>query len=126
MSRLFVGNLPYSLSDEELKKHVVGLGVSVDDIVIIQDRETQRSKGFGFLTTSLPVDEAIAALDGTEVDGRRLRVNEAHERSRPAPRGPRHDDFAPPPDRGGDRRRGGGKKKRKRRRGRDFDDDYGF
>jgi RNA recognition motif-containing protein len=116
VSRLFVGNLPYSITDEELKAHVIAAGVQVDDLVIIKDRESGQSRGFGFVTTAMDVQEAVQALDGHEVQGRSLRVNEAHERT---PRGG-GGGFrgGPPPET--DRRRGGKKKKRRRR-----NDDYG-
>jgi RNA recognition motif-containing protein len=79
-----VGNLPFSISDDELKAHVASLGVQADEVVIIKDRDTGQSRGFGFVTTTMDVNEAIEALDGQEVQGRDLRVNEAHER---VPRG---------------------------------------
>jgi RNA recognition motif-containing protein len=75
---LFVGNLPYSVGDDELKDAFADYG-SVVNVVVIRDRETGRSRGFGFveMETEEMAKAAAGALDGFEMDGRRLRVNEA-------------------------------------------------
>ncbi len=75
---LFVGNLPYSVGDDELKKAFSDHG-SVVTVVVIRDSETGRSRGFGFveMETEEMAEAAADALDGFEMDGRRLRVNEA-------------------------------------------------
>ena len=75
---LFVGNLPYSVGDDELKDAFENHG-SVVNVVVIRDRETGRSRGFGFveMETEEMARAAAGALDGFEMDGRRLRVNEA-------------------------------------------------
>ncbi|MBE0476118.1 MAG: RNA-binding protein [Coriobacteriia bacterium] len=81
--RLYVGNLAYSTTDERLAE-VFGQHGDVTDAKVIVDRDTGRSKGFGFV--EMPDDnqanEAIRALDGAEVDGRSLRVNEAMPQER--------------------------------------------
>lgn len=79
--RLYCGNLSYNTTIEGLRKAFEELG-EVEDVVIITDRETGRSRGFGFVTMTND-DEAMTAieqLDGFELDGRRLRVNEAQPR----------------------------------------------
>lgn len=80
-NKLFVGNLPFRLEIEELET-IFGEFGHVEDIVIIKDRETKRSKGFGFVTFSKAEDAKKAlTLDGREVNGREIRVNLAKERS---------------------------------------------
>ncbi len=77
---LYVGNLPYTTSEDDLKEVFVPYG-EVSSAKIITDRETGRSRGFGFVEIeSEGVDKAIEALDGKEFGGRSLRVNEARER----------------------------------------------
>jgi cold-inducible RNA-binding protein len=77
-NRLFVGNLPYSVGDDELETAFADHG-SVVSVVVIRDRETGRSRGFGFveMETDEMAEKAAGALDGFEMDGRRLRVNVA-------------------------------------------------
>ena len=79
--RLFVGNLPYSIGEEELESSFGEHGTVVST-VIIRDRETGRSRGFGFveMETEEMAEAAQGALDGFEIDGRRLRVNAAQHR----------------------------------------------
>lgn len=80
-SKLFVGSLPYSLTDDQLKELFAGSGTVVSANVIV-DRQTNRSKGFGFVEMSSE-DEAkaaIAAVNGKEVDGRSITVGEARPR----------------------------------------------
>ena len=83
---IYAGNLPYSVDDEELNRLFSEFG-QVDRANVISDRETGRSKGFGFV--EMPVDEeakaAIESLNGKDVNGRSLNVNEA----RPRPERPR-------------------------------------
>lgn len=76
--KLYVGNLPYSATDESLKEHFSAAG-TVSSATIITDRMSGRSKGFGFVEMSTE-DEAKAAIDmfnGKEFEGRTLTVNEA-------------------------------------------------
>lgn len=78
--RLYVGNLPYSVTDDELRSIFEEFG-SVIDSKVIMDRETGRARGFGFVEMS---DDdgprAIEELNGREIGGRPLVVNEARER----------------------------------------------
>ena len=123
MGRLFVGNLSWSTGDEELRAHVREHGLDVTKVSVITDRETGRSRGFGFVDVEGDVKDAIEVLDGTDLGGRDLRVNEANERapkSRPTvehgrDREPRFDD-APPQSFSSDRPKKG---KSRRRRGDD-------
>lgn len=79
--RLYVGNLPFS-ADETRLTDVFNAYGDVKDVRIMRDRETQRSRGFGFVEMGNPQEgqSAIEALNGKEVDGRRLVVNEARPR----------------------------------------------
>lgn len=77
---IFVGNLPYSTTSSDLETLFSQHG-SVQSAAVITDRETGRSRGFGFV--EMPDDEAraaIEALNGYDVDGRNLTVNEARPR----------------------------------------------
>ncbi|MCW5890006.1 MAG: RNA-binding protein [bacterium] len=81
-TKLYVGNLSFELSEDELKDAFGGDGREVREVAIIMDRATGRSRGFGFVTMGSDRDAqaAITALDGQELGGRRLRVSEAMER----------------------------------------------
>lgn len=82
---IFVGNLPWSASEDELRDLFEAHG-NVDSVRIITDRDTGRSRGFGFVEMDDEgADEAIQALDGTEMGGRPLKVNQAKPRE-PRPR----------------------------------------
>ncbi len=80
--RLYVGNLKYTVTSEGLREMFEQYG-SVSSAQVLSDRETGRSRGFGFV--EMPDDDeaqsAIQALDGQDHDGRRLTVNEARPRS---------------------------------------------
>lgn len=85
---IYVGNLPYALSDDELRD-LFGQFGEVSSASVIRDRETGRSKGFGFVEMSnqTAAGEAIKALHDTDLKGRKLVVNEARPREdRPRPR----------------------------------------
>ncbi len=77
-TKLFVGSLPYSVDDQELGSLFSEFG-DVVSARVIMDRDTNRSKGFGFVEFEADdaAKAAIAALDGKEVGGRRIVVNEA-------------------------------------------------
>ena len=78
--RIYVGNLPYSTTEDELRE-VFGEHGNVNSVDILLDRNTGRSRGFGFVEMDdADADKAIDALNGREMDGRPLRVNEARER----------------------------------------------
>ena len=79
--RIYVGNLPFSATEDELRALFAEHG-SVQDVRLISDRETGRPRGFGFveMTEQTEAEAAIEGLNGKEVDGRELRVNEARPR----------------------------------------------
>ncbi len=76
--KLYVGNLPFSVNDESLRSHFSKIG-AVDSAKVITDRDTGRSKGFGFVEMSSDNDAqtAISQLDGSAFEGRNMTVNEA-------------------------------------------------
>jgi RNA recognition motif-containing protein len=79
--KLYVGNLAYQVGDAELEQLFSEFG-TVDSVQVIQDRDTGRSKGFGFVEMSSEAEAqaAIQGLHDQEVNGRRLTVNEARPR----------------------------------------------
>ncbi|MCP4902406.1 MAG: RNA-binding protein [bacterium] len=79
--KLFVGNLSWDTSDDSLHEAFAQFG-EISEAKVITDRDTGRSRGFGFVTFSDDgaAEKAIAAVDGTDLDGRQIRVNEAQER----------------------------------------------
>ncbi|KAJ5801516.1 uncharacterized protein N7518_003584, partial [Penicillium psychrosexuale] len=81
MSKIYVGNLSWHTSDESLRAAFGEYGNIVDSIVMV-DRETGRSRGFGFVTFSSAeeAEAAINALNEQDLDGRRIRVNLANAR----------------------------------------------
>jgi len=93
-NKLYVGNLSYEVQDRDLQELFAQYG-TVSSAKVVMDRDTGRSKGFGFveMSTDAEAEGAISALNGQEVSGRALTVNEAR----------------PKEDRGGDRPRGGGR-----------------
>jgi len=95
--KLYVGNLSFDMKQADLEQMFSQVG-SVEEVAIIMDRETNRSKGFGFVTMASDEDakKAIAEFDGKDCSGRALKVNEAR---------PREERSGG--DRGGDRRGGG-------------------
>jgi RNA recognition motif-containing protein len=76
--KLYVGNLSFTSSEEEIKTMFAQFG-EVTSVTIIKDRDTGRSRGFGFVEME-NADAAIAQLNGKEFGGRALTVNEARER----------------------------------------------
>jgi RNA recognition motif-containing protein len=99
--KLYVGNLTYGVTNSTLEQMFAAHG-TVESAQVVMDRDTGRSKGFGFveMKTDQEAQDAIAALNGKEVDGRALTVNEA----RPRPEGGRGGSGG----RGGYGRGGGG------------------
>ncbi len=91
MKRIYVGNLPFSATDDEIRSLFEAHG-EVESVNLITDRDTGRPRGFGFVEMSSGGDEAIAALNQTNMGDRSLTVNEARPRN----------------DRGGGGRGGGG------------------
>ncbi len=79
-TRFFIGNLSWNVRDEDLAELAAPHG-QVVDAKVITDRDTGRSRGFGFLTVETDNPQAlIQALDGQELDGRAIRVNEAENK----------------------------------------------
>ena len=78
---IYVGNLPWSIRDQELENLFAEHG-TVTSAKIITDRATGRSRGFGFVEMSDGAEAAIEALNGTEVDGRELVVNESRPKDK--------------------------------------------
>lgn len=84
---IYVGNLPYRMSEDELRDAFGAFG-DVVSVKIVKDRMTDRSKGFGFveMADKSSGEEAIKGMDGKDIGGRPLRVNEARPRENNAPR----------------------------------------
>lgn len=80
-TKLYVGNLSFNTSEQDLETTFGEFG-TVTSANVIEDRETGRSRGFGFveMSSSEEAKSAIASLDGKEIDGRNLKVNEAKAR----------------------------------------------
>lgn len=81
MKKLYVGNLAWSVTDEDLSNLFSEYG-GVASAVVISDRESSRSRGFGFVELEDGADQAIEALNGQDFQGRPLRVNEAQSKDR--------------------------------------------
>ncbi len=81
-ARLFIGNLSWGVTDADLVE-AVSPHAEVLDAKVITDRDTGRSRGFGFVTVETNnVQDVIRALDGQDINGRPIRVNEAEQRPR--------------------------------------------
>jgi len=79
MKKLYVGNLAFSATEKEIRD-LFGQYGSVSSVSLITDRETGQPRGFGFVEMEDGADDAIRALDGKEVGGRTIKVNEARPR----------------------------------------------
>ena len=80
MKKIYVGNLPYSATEDELRELFSQHG-EVTSVSLVNDRETGRPRGFGFVEMAdEDADSAIQALDGAQMGGRTLKVNEARPR----------------------------------------------
>ena len=90
---IYVGNLPYDITEDELKNAFAKFG-DVSEVHIINDKFSGKSKGFGFveMPDSTAANQAIKALDGGDLKGRNIKVNEARPRDERPPRRsvPRH------------------------------------
>jgi RNA recognition motif-containing protein len=85
-SKLYVGNLPFTAQEEDIRNLFATYG-EVLSVALINDRETGRPRGFGFVEMNeTGARSAMEALDGKDFQGRNLRINEAQERS-PRPGG---------------------------------------
>jgi RNA recognition motif-containing protein len=81
MTKIYVGNLPFSANEGEIRE-LFGQHGAVESVSLIMDRETGRPRGFGFVEMSREdATRAIQNLNGKELGGRALRVNEAQERT---------------------------------------------
>jgi RNA recognition motif-containing protein len=82
-NRLYVGNLPFSVDESSLRSLFEQNERTVEEIKLITDRDTGKLRGFGFVEmgNSEDADKAIQELNGYEMDGRQLNVNEARERN---------------------------------------------
>jgi RNA recognition motif-containing protein len=84
MTKLYVGNLPFSATEDTVRTAFAAHG-TVDSIAIVMDRATGQPRGFGFVEMSREdASRAMQALNGTDFGGRPLKVNEAQERERAA------------------------------------------
>ena len=86
-NKLYVGNLPYSFNDSDMERTFSAFG-SVNSAKVIMDRDSGRSKGFGFVEMSSAAEAtaAISGMHGKDMDGRDLVVNEAKQMEPRAPR----------------------------------------
>lgn len=80
---IFVGNLPFTATENELRDLFASYG-DIDSVAVIKDRDTGRSRGFGFveLADDARARDAISELDGYDMGGRKIAVNEAQPRRR--------------------------------------------
>jgi len=82
LKKIYVGNLPFSATEDEIKE-LFGQHGTVNSVALIMDRETGRPRGFGFIEVDdNDLSTMIQNLDGKEMDGRALRVNEAQDKPR--------------------------------------------
>jgi len=102
--KLYVGNLPFSVTSEKLKEIFSAYG-AIEEAQVITFKDSGKSKGFGFVTVTddVQADKAKLELNGKDIEGRKLFVNEAKPFDPDAPRKPRRDFGG-----GGGRRFGGG------------------
>ena len=82
-TRLYVGNLPFTADETQIREHFAQNGRTVSEVKLVTDRETGRPRGFGFVEmgSSADADGAIRDLNARDFGGRSLTVNEAKERS---------------------------------------------
>ena len=89
MTKIYVGNLPFTANEAQVRELFAAHG-TVESVALINDRETGRPRGFGFVEMPrADAARAIQSLNGKDMGGRPLRVNEAQERPRGGDRGPR-------------------------------------
>ena len=86
--RLYIGNLPFSATEDELRE-LFGRHGAIQSVNLVTDRETGRARGFAFVEfeDGSAAEAAMRALDGSNMGGRTIRVNEALERGRGGPGG---------------------------------------
>lgn len=88
--KLYVGNLPFSLDDDKLRELFSEFG-EIEEATVLKDKFSHRSKGFGFVTfvKDEDADKAVSEMNDKEVEGRKLKVNEARPFDPDAPRAER-------------------------------------
>ncbi|HEY4903942.1 MAG TPA: RNA-binding protein [Candidatus Sulfotelmatobacter sp.] len=113
MKNIFVGNLSFSTNEDELRQLFEPFG-QVDRVSIMTDRDTGRSRGFGFveMAGNEEGDKAITALNGSQIGGRTLNVNEARPKTERSGGGGGGGGFRDRGDRGGRGGGGGGRRDR--------------
>ncbi len=81
--KLYVGNLPFSITEDELRSKFERHG-TVSSVNVIMDRDTGRARGFAFveMDEASAADDAMRALDGSDLGGRNMKVNEAQDKNR--------------------------------------------
>lgn len=79
VTKLYVGNLDFNITEDELKSHFEQKGIETKSVTLIKDKYTDRAKGFGFVEVESEevLQKAIEALDGQELKGRKLTVSKA-------------------------------------------------
>jgi RNA recognition motif-containing protein len=92
MTKIYVGNLAFSSTEQELRD-LFGQHGTVNSVALITDRETGQPRGFGFVEMENGADKAISQLDGKQVGGRTLKVNEARPRESGGGGGGRRDRY---------------------------------
>ncbi len=87
MSKIYVGNLPFSASEDAVRALFAVHG-TVDSVALISDRDTGQPRGFGFveMTSNSEAARAMQSLNGYQMDGRALKVNEAQAKTAARPR----------------------------------------
>lgn len=83
MKKLYVGNLPFSATEENVRTEFANLGISTDSITVVRDRDTGQPRGFAFveIADDVAAEKAIASLNGKDLLGRALVVNEARPKA---------------------------------------------
>ncbi len=119
-TRLFVGNLPYEITEEEVRSFFENDGRSVQEVFIPTDRGTGRPRGFAFVTlgSNEEAATAIETLNGKELSGRGVSISEARERAARISEGPPpetwgHENSS---QRGGRNKSGGSRRRRRHKR----------
>jgi RNA recognition motif-containing protein len=108
MTRIYVGNLPFTADENQVRTLFAQHG-TVESVNVIMDRDTGRPRGFAFVEmSSADASRAIQSLNGYSMEGRALRVNEAQDRPSGGGRGPGGGGGRGPGGGGGPRRGGGG------------------
>ncbi|MFQ5777729.1 MAG: RNA recognition motif domain-containing protein [Terriglobia bacterium] len=82
MKKLYVGNMPFQASEQELQEWFAEAGFTADDVVIVRDRYSNLSRGFGFveIRNDEDAERAIQTMNGKDFQGRNLVINEARPR----------------------------------------------